>query len=575
MDIERIVVRLVADTTSYIEGLNRAQARLLYFAGFVMEQVGRSAIELAANFERLAIAFEVMTGSAETGLKILNDITRLAIESPFTSMELIQAGKQVKAFGFDTSDIIPILSRLGDVSVATGTDINRIILAFGQVRTTGRLMGQELRQFTNAGVPILEYLSKVMGVATSAVPQLVRQGRVGFPEVARAFNMMTSEGGLFFGMMERTNLETVWGRWQNVVESLQVSIRNLGLEFFQLFRVKETLTTITDALKDMNSEAGLEGMRQKLREIKAYADFIVQPFIELVNSVRAFAEANPELTRWLVIVAAVVVAVKALAVAFTVIVGTVTALVSLTMAILAPTITIGVVILKLAAVLAIILVVVTALVVAWKLVAFFVDQVWETILNIGESDAWKLFKEMAVGAWETIAQWGEAAWDRIGEAMEDLLLGMAPADSVRGVGVYIHVLRPVRGSGPGGVRRPLEVLPGHRRVGLEVRHRYVRPGGRAGEGVRRDTGRRVHLGQGRHPRRRPHPRVEHRVRDPQGRMGAADRLAQDRMEVVQRHDGPVAQQNLGHVRRPDRVLPQDRRREPGGRWPRPGDGGRA
>lgn len=311
MDIERIVVRLVVDATSYVEGLDRASARLLYFAGYVAEQVGRSAITLAADFERLSIAFEVMTGSAELGLKVLNDITKLAIESPFTSGELIAAGKQVKAFGFDTQDMIPILSRLGDVSVATGTDINRIILAFGQVRTTGRLMGQELRQFTNAGIPILEYLAKVMGVATSAVPQLVRQGRVGFADVAEAFNRMTSDGGLFFGMMERTNLETVWGRWQNVLESIQVLLRNLALEGFKLFKVNEVLTAIVDHFKALNTEDGIAGLRENIRGVYTALVLVWETVKRIYQSVVDWVEQNQQLVRNILIVLGVVIAFKA------------------------------------------------------------------------------------------------------------------------------------------------------------------------------------------------------------------------------------------------------------------------
>ncbi len=228
---------------------------------------GKAALTLASDYERASVAFEVMTKSATTGKQLLDQITQLAIETPFTSQELIAAAKQVKAFGFDTKDVIPIISRLGDISQGTGGDLDHLILAFGQVSATGRLMGQELRQFTNAGVPILDYLGKVIGVTSSQVPQLVRQGKVGFNDVAKAINMMTNEGGLFAGMMGRINRETVHGRWQNLVESLQLTARNAGLAAFEVFGIRDALAEIGDVVRG----SGLEEFKEFFISLKTGA----------------------------------------------------------------------------------------------------------------------------------------------------------------------------------------------------------------------------------------------------------------------------------------------------------------
>lgn len=246
-----------------IRGLTRRAMNLVATLGGIGLGLGLLALPIiaakfAAQYERAAIAFEVMTGNAQTGKKLLDEITALAIETPFTSIELIEAAKQVKAFGFETAETIPIISRLGDISQGTGARLDRLILAFGQVRTTGRLMGQELRQFTNAGVPILEYLSKVMKVPTSAVPQLVRQGRVSFEDVARAINKMTNEGGLFADMMGRINRETVYGRWQNFEESLQLTGRNLALAAFEAFHLRDVLGDLGEMIRGVREKEALD-----------------------------------------------------------------------------------------------------------------------------------------------------------------------------------------------------------------------------------------------------------------------------------------------------------------------------
>lgn len=257
MDVERIVVRLVADASAYFRVLDSAQARLMALGGFVATSFARQSIQLAMDYERSAIAFEVMTKSAVRGKKLLDDINRLAVDTPFTSAEIQQTAKQVMAFGFQVDDVIPVVSRLGDISIATGTDMDRLSLALGQVRTTGRLMGQELRQFTNAGVPILEYLAKTLQVTSAQVPQLVRQGKISYGDVASAINKMTSEGGIFFGMMDRVNKETISGRWANLRETMQLTARNIGLAAFQAFRLNRFLSDVIETLGGVNqSKAG-------------------------------------------------------------------------------------------------------------------------------------------------------------------------------------------------------------------------------------------------------------------------------------------------------------------------------
>lgn len=304
MDLERVVVRMTADATQYLQMFDVVEARLVAFSGFLVEEMLRSSMKLAMEFERMGIAFEVMTGSAEKGQKILQSIVDLAVTTPFTSQELVKSAKQAMAFGFEINDIIPVLSRLGDVSVSTGTDMDRLILALGQVRTTGRLMGQELRQFTNAGVPILQYLARAMKVSEGAVPQLVRMGRVSFTDVATAFNMMTSAGGRFFGMMERTNLETVFGRWQNFTEMLQVASRKLGEEIFRAFNVRDLLTDWSAMLSNLPLDK-IRGGMELIRDVMVSAWNIGKA---VAGAIQEWAAQNPGLARVAVTVGAVAAA---------------------------------------------------------------------------------------------------------------------------------------------------------------------------------------------------------------------------------------------------------------------------
>lgn len=293
MDVERLVVRLVADASQYSNVLDAAEARLVAFVTGATAAVSRQAAVLAREFERVSIAFEVMTGNAAEGKKLLQDITNLAIETPFHSDELIKVGKQLKAFGFETQQVIPILENLGEVSAATGTPLNRIVLAFGQIKASGRLMGQELRQLTNANIPILENLAKVMGVAPETVRSKIYRGEVNFPQVVQAFNRMTAAGGIYAGMMDRVNKETVSGRWEAFTETLQVAARNLGLAAFQGLNLKDVLNDLTKYITLNKDEQ--DGWNARLQEFFRHLRTAAQGVMMVAKQIEEWYERNREL----------------------------------------------------------------------------------------------------------------------------------------------------------------------------------------------------------------------------------------------------------------------------------------
>ncbi len=286
MEVEKVLVRLFADAAPYQRALREAEGNLVQFAGNVgmigrmldiplrvatgavvslgvaSVAAGYAAVKLAADYETVSIALEVMTGSAATAQKLLKDINQLAVETPFKSSGLQVAAKELAAFGITADQIMPTLRALGDVTsgVATGNldeMMGRIVLAFGQVRTAGRLMGPEARQFVQAGVPIYESLAKVMGKPVEMMKGLVEEGKVGFADVVRAFNQMTSEGGRFFGMMDKQS-QTVRGRWSAMIETIELSLRDLGLSAFEGLGVKDVLKDLQSGFGGLDKERALE-----------------------------------------------------------------------------------------------------------------------------------------------------------------------------------------------------------------------------------------------------------------------------------------------------------------------------
>ncbi len=169
-----------------------------------LQDAASSAITQAASYEQSRIAFETMLGSAEKARTLLVDISEFAKQTPFELPGVVAGAKQLLAYGFAQSELLPTMRRLGDIAAGLGVDFGQVATVYGQVRVAGKLMGQDLLQFTNNGIPLLEYLSKTMG-KTAAQIKKDMEGGVGpsFDDVRRAIEAMTNEGGRFGGLMEK------------------------------------------------------------------------------------------------------------------------------------------------------------------------------------------------------------------------------------------------------------------------------------------------------------------------------------------------------------------------------------
>jgi tape measure domain-containing protein len=188
--------------------------------------IGKDVFASAAAFEQSAIAFEVMLGSADRARKLLQDVSVFARKTPFELPELVDTTKRLLAYNIAAEDIIPTLTALGNVTAGIGREkMPQLILAYGQVRAATRLTGMELRQFTEAGVPLIEQLARQFGVAESQIMEMVSAGEIGFPAVQQAFQEMSAEGGKFYNLMERQSTT-----FDGVVSNLRDNFMGMGRE---------------------------------------------------------------------------------------------------------------------------------------------------------------------------------------------------------------------------------------------------------------------------------------------------------------------------------------------------------
>lgn len=189
-------------------------------------------IQIGGEFEKQKIALGALFGSKLKADTMYSKIQNLAVQSPFTFGELTNFTKQLASFGFEYKDIYDTTKRLADLSAGIGVDMGRVILAYGQVFTAKFLKGPELRQFTEAGIPLVQELAnkytKERGRQISAgdVYNMVSEKQVRFEDVKEIIDKYTSEGGKFYKMQEKLS-DSVAGKWSNLKDSIEIAYSEL------------------------------------------------------------------------------------------------------------------------------------------------------------------------------------------------------------------------------------------------------------------------------------------------------------------------------------------------------------
>lgn len=210
-------------------------------------------IQIGGEFEKQKIALGALFGSKLKADTMYAKIQNLAVQSPFTFGELTNFTKQLASFGFEYKDIYDTTKRLADLSAGIGVDMGRVILAYGQVFTAKFLKGPELRQFTEAGIPLVQELAnkytKETGRNISAgdVYNMVSEKQVRFEDVKEIIDKYTSEGGKFYKMQEKLS-DSVVGKWSNLKDSIEIAYSEL--ETSNKGVLKDSISLLTKAIRN-------------------------------------------------------------------------------------------------------------------------------------------------------------------------------------------------------------------------------------------------------------------------------------------------------------------------------------
>lgn len=194
---------------------------------FSMKGLVSEVANVRGQFQKLEVAFNTMLGSADKADALMAQLVRTAAITPFDLEGVAQGAKQLLAYGMEAENVNETLIRLGDIAAGLSMPLNDLVYLYGTTMAQGRLYTQDLNQFTGRGIPMIEELAKVFGVAESKVKDLVEAGKVGFPEVQKVIENLTGEGSKFGGLMEEQS-KTISGQISNIKDGIASMFNDMG-----------------------------------------------------------------------------------------------------------------------------------------------------------------------------------------------------------------------------------------------------------------------------------------------------------------------------------------------------------
>lgn len=230
---------------------------------YTLERFVRGLYTIGGEFQKQRIALTSILGDSMKAETIFNRIKDLAVVSPFQFKELASYTKQLSAYSIPYEELYDTTKRLADISAGVGVDMGRIILAYGQVRSAAFLRGQELRQFTEAGIPLVDELAKrftkLTGVVTSAgdVFDKISRKEVSFGMVKDVLWDLTNEGGKFYNMQEAL-AESLAGKWSNLQDAWDVMMADIAESNSGV--LSDSLELLTDLMKHWEAVADILGI---------------------------------------------------------------------------------------------------------------------------------------------------------------------------------------------------------------------------------------------------------------------------------------------------------------------------
>lgn len=251
-------------------GFNMVKGLIVGYAGKKLYEV---LIGSNADYEQSLTSFEVLLQSADKADAMMQKLEKMGASTPFELSDLTAATEQLLAYGTAEADVEARLQQLGDLSKGNAERFESMTNAYGRMLAKGKVSLEELNMFTEAGVPILEELQNQYGVTGEEMFKMISDGKVGVEEINSAMKSMTSEGGKFFGMMEKQS-KTLDGMMSTMSDNVTMFGRLVGEETFEI--LKTELESLLATINEMAESGELQEIAHDLGQgIATAVTFII------------------------------------------------------------------------------------------------------------------------------------------------------------------------------------------------------------------------------------------------------------------------------------------------------------
>jgi len=193
---------------------------------FIKDTVKESVV-LAVSFEKSRMAWGVLVGDMNKGSQMFDKLFTFAQKTVLSFEGVNQSATLLRSYGIETEKILPTMKMLGDISMGDNDRLSRLSLAYGQMSSAGRLMGQDLLQMISVGFNPLLDISKRTGESMLELRKRMEQGKISSAEVEEAFFRVTQAGGQFDGMLNKISATTA-GKFANAQDSVKAILSDIG-----------------------------------------------------------------------------------------------------------------------------------------------------------------------------------------------------------------------------------------------------------------------------------------------------------------------------------------------------------
>lgn len=253
-----------------------------------------TAIKEAFSFEKAVTDFKVLLGSVDEAKKHIADLRQFASSTPLTFGDLSQASKLLLSFGASVDEVMPAMKMLGDISMGNAQKFQGLALVFAQVKSAGKLMGQDLLQMINQGFNPLTIIAQETGKSVGELKDMVSEGAISFDMVAEAMRVATSEGGLFNNAMKEAS-QTGEGLMSTLSDKWTDAVRTFGEAFTD--SAKGGLQLLIDKITELVEDGTVEVWAHKIAdglasvvEVAKDAAGAIGKVVDAYNTVRDWLE---------------------------------------------------------------------------------------------------------------------------------------------------------------------------------------------------------------------------------------------------------------------------------------------